>query len=75
VQIGRWGMVAAGAVVTRDVPDFALVAGVPAKRIGWVGKAGVRLTAHERGVWSCPSTGQLYDESEVDGAARLTLRQ
>ena len=75
VQIGRWGMVAAGAVVTRDVPDFALVAGVPAKRIGWVGKAGVRLVEREPGVWSCPSTGQLYDMSEVDGAPMLTLRQ
>ena len=75
VLIGRWAMVAAGAVVTRDVPDFALVAGVPAKRIGWVGKVGVRLIEREPRVWSCPSTGQLYDESEVDGAARLTLRQ
>jgi UDP-2-acetamido-3-amino-2,3-dideoxy-glucuronate N-acetyltransferase len=75
VQIGQWAMVAAGAVVTHDVPDFALVAGVPAKRIGWVGKAGVRLIEREPGVWSCPSTGQLYDVSEVDGVARLTLRQ
>jgi UDP-2-acetamido-3-amino-2,3-dideoxy-glucuronate N-acetyltransferase len=75
VQIGRWAMVAAGAVVTRDVPDFALVAGVPAKRIGWVGKVGVRLIEREPGVWSCPPTGQIYDESEVDGAARLTFRK
>ncbi len=74
VRIGRWGMVAAGAVVTRDVPDFALVAGVPAKRIGWVGKAGVRLVERERGVWWCPSTDQLYDESEVDGVARLAVK-
>jgi UDP-2-acetamido-3-amino-2,3-dideoxy-glucuronate N-acetyltransferase len=74
VQIGQWAMVAAGAVVTHDVPDFALVAGVPAKRIGWVGKAGVRLIEREPGVWSCPATGQLYDVSEVDGAASLTLR-
>jgi UDP-2-acetamido-3-amino-2,3-dideoxy-glucuronate N-acetyltransferase len=75
VHIGRWGMVAAGAVVTRDVPDFALVAGVPAKRIGWAGKAGLRLVERERGVWCCPSTGQLYDESDIDGEARLAIRK
>ena len=40
VKIGAWALVAAGAVVTKDVPDFALVAGVPAKRLGWVGRAG-----------------------------------
>lgn len=41
--IGRYAMIAAGAVVSKDVPDFALVAGVPAKRIGWVCKCGVTL--------------------------------
>ncbi|MFC8224358.1 acyltransferase [Streptomyces sp. NPDC057287] len=65
VRIGRWAMVAAGAVVTGDVPDFGLVVGVPARRIGWVGRSGVKLVARadEPGVWECPRTGALYDES------------
>lgn len=65
ITIGRWAFVAAGAVVTRDVPDHALVAGVPAKRIGWVGKAGVPLDRDGR-QWVCPQTGARYTES-ADG--------
>jgi UDP-2-acetamido-3-amino-2,3-dideoxy-glucuronate N-acetyltransferase len=62
--IGRWALVAAGAVVTRDVPDFALVAGTPARRIGWVGRAGTRLEAAGDDTWRCPETGSLYKEHE-----------
>lgn len=68
VQIGRWAMVAAGAVVTQDVPDFALVVGVPARRIGWVGRSGVRLVQVEDspGDWECPRTGARYRERTGD---------
>lgn len=68
VRVGRWAMVAAGAVVTKDVPDFALVVGVPARQIGWVGKAGRRLVedslsdSGER-TWRCPQTGSVYLET------------
>lgn len=62
VRIGEWAMVAAGAVVTKDVPDFALVAGVPARQVGWVGKAGASLRrAGEH--WTCPLTGARYREA------------
>ncbi|SNT13496.1 Hexapeptide repeat of succinyl-transferase [Micrococcales bacterium KH10] len=60
VIIGQWASVAAGAVVTKDVPAFALVAGVPARQIGWVGKAGVRLEERD-GFWVCPTTGDRYE--------------
>jgi acetyltransferase-like isoleucine patch superfamily enzyme len=70
VTIGRWAMVAAGAVVTHDVPDFALVAGVPARQVGWVGRAGFKLVASpDDGVWICPASGERY--LLVDGAMHL----
>lgn len=62
VTIGAWALVAAGAVVTKDVPDYALVAGVPAKRIRWVGRAGVPLEPIGDNLFRCPVTEQLYLE-------------
>lgn len=61
VTIGRWATVAAGAVVAKDVPDFALMVGVPAKRHGWVGKAGFPLQRSGE-KWVCPETGATYVE-------------
>jgi UDP-2-acetamido-3-amino-2,3-dideoxy-glucuronate N-acetyltransferase len=63
VEVGRWAMVAAGAVVVDDVPDFALVAGTPARRIGWVGPAGRRLVDEGGARWRCPVTRALFEES------------
>jgi acetyltransferase-like isoleucine patch superfamily enzyme len=64
VTIGRWALVAAGSVVTKDVPDFALVAGVPAKRIRWVGRAGIPLEPASDGQLVCPETGTRYVEHD-----------
>jgi UDP-2-acetamido-3-amino-2,3-dideoxy-glucuronate N-acetyltransferase len=61
ITIGRWSMVAAGAVVAGPVAAFALVAGVPARRIGWVGPAGARLV-EDGGGFRCPSTGARFVE-------------
>ncbi|WP_417432242.1 acyltransferase [Kiloniella sp.] len=55
-ELGAYCFIAAGAVVTEDVPAFALMAGVPARRIGWMSKAGVKLKAD----MVCPIDGLKY---------------
>ena len=62
--IGRYAFVAAGAVVTRDVPDFALVVGNPARQIGWMSRHGHRLTPGPEGEMRCPESGYRYREIE-----------
>lgn len=54
--LGAYCMIAAGAVVTKDVADYALMAGVPARRIGWVSRSGERLGQD----LTCPRTGERY---------------
>jgi UDP-2-acetamido-3-amino-2,3-dideoxy-glucuronate N-acetyltransferase len=80
VTIGAWALIAAGAVVTQDVPDHALMVGVPARRIGWVGRAGVPLETIGDDLFRCPSTGDEYREhngvltailSQAGGTGRL----
>ncbi len=56
VTIGAYAMIGAGAVVTRDVPDFALMTGLPARRVGWVSHSGERLGDD----LTCPATGYQY---------------
>jgi len=64
VTIGRYAFVAAGAVVARDVPDYALVVGVPARQVGWMSRHGHRLTPDSGGAMVCPESGLRYVERE-----------
>jgi dTDP-4-amino-4,6-dideoxygalactose transaminase/acetyltransferase-like isoleucine patch superfamily enzyme len=64
VEIGRYALVAAGAVVVRSVPAYALVAGNPARQLGWVGRHGHRLRAGGDGTLQCPESGLRYREVE-----------
>lgn len=67
VTIGRWAMVAAGAVVTRDVADYALVAGVPAKRIGWACRCGQSLDENTTtGRLTCNTCKRRYQLNSAD---------
>jgi UDP-2-acetamido-3-amino-2,3-dideoxy-glucuronate N-acetyltransferase len=65
VTIGRYAFVAAGSVVTKDVPDYALVLGNPAKQAGWMSRHGHRLSEKDaEGIMRCPEHGFRYREIE-----------
>ncbi len=63
-DIGAFAFVGAGAVVTRDVPPYALVVGNPARQIGWMSEHGERLTFDEHGFAICPGSGVRYELRE-----------
>ena len=65
IELGRYCFIAAGAVVSKDVPDYALMMGVPAKQIGWMSRHGIRLPeADGDGIMVCPESGYRYKEVE-----------
>lgn len=59
-DIGEYAFIGAGAVVTKNVPAFALVVGNPARQLGWVGEYGHRLTFNVKGIAVCPESQQEY---------------
>ena len=60
ITIGKYAFIGAGAVVTKDVPSFALVVGNPARQIGWMSRHGERLHFDENGKATCPGSGEQY---------------
>ena len=61
IKIGKWALVGAGAVVTKDIRDHALVVGNPARQVGWVGKAGKQLETVDGQHFNCPIFGTEYE--------------
>jgi UDP-2-acetamido-3-amino-2,3-dideoxy-glucuronate N-acetyltransferase len=59
-DVGRFAFIAAGAVVTKDVPDYALMVGAPAKQAGWMSEYGHRLDFDMNGKAKCPESGEEY---------------
>jgi UDP-2-acetamido-3-amino-2,3-dideoxy-glucuronate N-acetyltransferase len=66
VTVGRYAFIAAGAVVPKDVPDYALIVGVPGRRVGWISRHGLPMHADEGGIFRCPESGLRYREVAPD---------
>jgi len=63
VTLGRYCFIGAGSVVTRDVPDYGFVVGVPGRRRGWASRHGHPLPPAVQGIYTCPESGLRYQES------------
>jgi UDP-2-acetamido-3-amino-2,3-dideoxy-glucuronate N-acetyltransferase len=73
ITLGRYCFISAGAVVTRDVPDYALMMGVPATQKGWMSRHGHVLRQGQNGIWVCPESGFEYQEISPGQLKCLTL--
>jgi UDP-2-acetamido-3-amino-2,3-dideoxy-glucuronate N-acetyltransferase len=63
-KIGKYSFIGAGAVVTREVLPYALVVGNPSRQVGWMSEYGHRLEFNEKGLATCPESGEVY---KIDG--------
>jgi len=63
-EIGAYALIGAGAVITKDVKPYALMVGNPAKQIGWVSRAGLRLVFDSENIAQCPETKENYKLTE-----------
>ena len=65
IELGRYSFIAAGAVVAKDVPDYAMMVGVAARQVGWMSRHGIRLPKPDsNGIMICPESGYRYKEVE-----------
>jgi UDP-2-acetamido-3-amino-2,3-dideoxy-glucuronate N-acetyltransferase len=65
ISVGRYAFIGAGAVVTKDVSDYALMLGAPARQVGWMSRHGLPLREPDtEGIYSCPESGLRYQEVE-----------
>jgi len=64
IELGRYCFIAAGCVIAKDVPDYALMVGVPARQQGWMSRHGIRLPDPDpQGIMTCPESGFRYQEA------------
>lgn len=73
ITIGRYAFIAAGAVVTKDVPDYAFIVGVPGKQKGWFSRHGHPLKAGKDGIMTCLESGLRYEETSQNMLRCLDL--
>ena len=76
IELGRYCFIAAGAVIAKNVPDYALMAGVPAKQVGWMSRHGIRLSEPDSdGIMICPESAYRYKEVEPGMVRCLDLNE
>jgi UDP-2-acetamido-3-amino-2,3-dideoxy-glucuronate N-acetyltransferase len=76
IELGRYCFIAAGAVIAKNVPDYALMMGVPARQVGWISRHGIRLPKPDSsGVMICPESGYRYKEVETGVLKCLDLSE
>ncbi len=75
ITLGRYCFVAAGSVVTKDVPDYALIQGVPGRQVGWMSRHGHVLKPDADGMLRCPESGYRYREVSPDVLKCLELSE